>query len=91
MRETPGSGFKPAMISSAPAICGTRRGLTKETASTRLTPASSSLVMKSIRSSTESGTASFCSPSRGPTSTIWMGLLMGRRDQVLGADLRTYR
>jgi DNA-directed RNA polymerase subunit RPC12/RpoP len=70
MRDRPGRGGRPAMISSAPAICGTRRGLTKETTSIRCAPACSSRPMNSSRSSTVRITASFCSPSRGPTSTI---------------------
>jgi hypothetical protein len=103
MRETLSRAGSAAMISSAPAICGTRRGLTKETASIRFTPQASSRLMKSTRSSTERMAASFCSPSRAPTSTIsiaWLGVwlmfgltdgLMERRDQVPAAGSRTCR
>ena len=61
------------MTASASAICGTRTGLTNETASMRVTPAASSRAMKSSFSPAVSTVFSFCSPSRGPTSTIWMG------------------
>jgi hypothetical protein len=43
------------MISSAPAICGTRLGLTKDTASMRLAPAASSRRIISSFSSTGQG------------------------------------
>ena len=47
MRERPAARGRAAITSSAPAICGTRRGLTKETASIRRTPQASSRLMKS--------------------------------------------
>ena len=78
MRERPGVFGRAAITSSAPAICGTRRGLTKDTASSRVTPAASSRRMNSSFRSTSRVTASFCSPSRGPTSTISMRRLMAR-------------
>src|SRR5918911_2189320 len=59
-----------AITSSAPAICGTTLGCTKLAASTLATPASASLLHSSARTSGESVLSSFCSPSRGPTSTI---------------------
>src|SRR5215217_7809176 len=60
------------ITSSAPAICGTRFGLTKLAASTRGTPAAASFSQSSARTSGESVLSSFCRPSRGPTSTISM-------------------
>ena len=47
MRDRPEPAGRAAMISSAPAICGTRFGLTKETTSIRLAPAACSRRMKS--------------------------------------------
>src|SRR3954471_13628191 len=60
------------MTSSALAICGTRAGLTKLTASTRGTPAAASRSQSSARTAGASVVASFWSPSRGPTSQISM-------------------
>ena len=42
----------------------------------RLSPAPISASMKAIRSATLIGVFSFCSPSRGPTSTMWTRSLM---------------
>src|SRR5918995_6133251 len=57
-----------ATTSSAPAICGTRSGLTKLTASIRGSPAAASRRTSSARVSCASVPGSFWSPSRGPTS-----------------------
>jgi hypothetical protein len=64
-----GSAFR---IASASAICGTRRGLTKLATSIRRIPASTARRMNSIFTSVGTDAASFCRPSRGPTSTIAM-------------------
>ena len=63
------------MTSSAPAICGTRAGCTKLTASIRRSPAAASASMYATRAATSSTASSFCSPSRGPTSTISSALI----------------
>ena len=66
---TPGRRVIPAITSAAPAMGGIAAGLTNETASIRRSPVALSASMSRIRSST--GTvASFCRPSRGPTSPI---------------------
>ena len=57
-----------ATTSSAPAICGTRSGLTKLTASIRGSPVAASRRTSSARTSGASVSGSFWSPSRGPTS-----------------------
>src|SRR5262245_26682963 len=57
---------------SASAICGTRRGLTKLATSMRRTPASRARRMNSTFTAVGTLAASFCRPSRGPTSTISM-------------------
>jgi len=64
------------MIASAPAICGTRRSLTNDTASIRRAPQASSRRTKSSLSAASRIAFSFCSPSRGPTSTISIKRLM---------------
>ena len=61
---------RPATTSSAPAICGTRFGLTKLTASTRGSPARARRSHSSARTDGSSVCDSFCRPSRGPTSQI---------------------
>src|SRR5690606_28347985 len=60
----------PAITSADVAICGTHFGETKEAASTFGKPAADSRFTSSILTSAEIVCASFCSPSRGPTSTI---------------------
>ncbi len=52
-------GVRPAITASASAICGTRRGLTKDTASIRLAPAASRRAMYSSLSAVETTTDSF--------------------------------
>ena len=76
MRETPGSRGSAAMISSAPAICGTRLGFTNETTSMRRTPLASRRRTNSTFTSASRTAFSFCRPSRGPTSTISMRALI---------------
>src|SRR5436853_3252341 len=59
----------PAMTSPAPAIGGIAAGDTNDTASMRRRPVALSASISRMRSAT--GTvASFCRPSRGPTSPI---------------------
>ena len=58
------------MTASASAIVGTSRGCANETASIRRAPASTSRVISSTLASVERIVPSFCSPSRGLTSTI---------------------
>ena len=52
------------------AICGTHLGETKEAASIFGKPAAVSRLINSTLTSTGIISFSFCSPSRGPTSTI---------------------
>src|SRR5919199_2432411 len=59
-----------ATTSSAPAIWGTRSGRTKLTASTRGKPAAESRSTRDARVPGAKISASFWSPSRGPTSQI---------------------
>jgi hypothetical protein len=54
------------------AICGTHFGETKLPASISLKPASASASISAILVSVATIPASFCKPSRGPTSTIRM-------------------
>src|SRR5687768_6111518 len=60
----------PAQTSAASAICGTHFGLTKADTSIMAWPAADSLLTKAILSGVGTNADSFCSPSRGPTSTI---------------------
>ena len=57
------------MTSLASLNCGMARGLTNDVASTTGKPASASIVMNCIFCSVGTSAFSFCSPSRGPTST----------------------
>ena len=59
-----------ASSASASASWGTQRGCTKLVVSTTVCPASTSRATNSAFTSTGSTVASFCSPSRGPTSQI---------------------
>ena len=67
--RTPSGFATRRRTSSEPAICGTHFGETKAPTSTTGRPAATSRSQKATRSSTERGAASFCRPSRGPTST----------------------
>src|SRR5229473_5248388 len=58
-----------AITSSVLAICGTHLGDTKLPASTAEWPAEDSASISATLASTGTGLASFCRPSRGPTST----------------------
>ena len=58
------------MTSAASAICGTHLGDTKLVASTAGSPASLRRLTSSTLASVGTTPGSFCSPSRGPTSTI---------------------
>jgi hypothetical protein len=59
-----------AMTSTLSAICGTHLGETKAVASTAGKPASLRRSISSIFTAVGTDCFSFCSPSRGPTSTI---------------------
>ena len=76
MRERPGARGSACIIASAPAICGTRRSLTNDTASIRRAPHDSSRRTNSTLSAGARIAFSFCKPSRAPTSTIWMKRLI---------------
>jgi hypothetical protein len=69
IQETWPRGSMP-QSSSASASCGTRAGFTKLVTSIRRTPLPASMPMSSALAAVGRVTASFCSPSRGATSTI---------------------
>ena len=58
-----------AHTSAASAICGTQRGDTNAVTSMRDRPEADSASMKATFVSVVTTSASFCRPSRGPTST----------------------
>src|SRR5690606_9868825 len=66
----------PANTSAASASCGTHFGLTKLVASTVRRPVVDRRSMSAILSAAGTCAASFCRPSRGPTSTMrtWAGM-----------------
>src|ERR1700680_1297353 len=66
----------PRSTSSEVTICGIACGETKAPTSTVCSPAASSASMNAMRSATPIGVFSFCSPSRGPTSTMRTESLM---------------
>src|SRR3954470_14227520 len=59
----------PASTAALSAICGTHFGLTKLVTSISRTPAGGSRCTSSILTAASTVCFSFCSPSRGPTST----------------------
>jgi hypothetical protein len=61
-------------LSSSRQTCGTHFGETKEPASIVVTPVAASFSINWIFVSNGTIFFSFCSPSRGPTSTILMRL-----------------
>ena len=67
---TPGLRLMPAMTAALSAICGTHFGDTNAVASTTGNPASVRRSINSILTAAGTFCASFCKPSRGPTSTI---------------------
>ena len=67
--STPGRRSMRAMTSSEPAIGGIASARTNDAASMRRSPVRESASISRTRSATGTG-ASFCSPSRGPTSRI---------------------
>jgi hypothetical protein len=69
LRRTPCKRAMPAITAAASAICGTHFGLTKLVTSISFIPAACSACTSATLSSVRTGRASFCSPSRGPTST----------------------
>src|ERR1700756_4157445 len=60
----------PAITSAPSAICGTHFGETNEADSTLRKPAADKRLINSILIAVGTNSFSFCSPSRGPTSTI---------------------
>jgi hypothetical protein len=64
------TAFDAAMTSALVAICGTHFGDTKDAASTLAKPARDRRSTSSIFTAADTASFSFCSPSRGPTSTI---------------------
>jgi hypothetical protein len=70
----------PAITAALSAICGTHFGLTKLVTSISFSPAACRRCTSSTLSAAETGCCSFCSPSRGPTSTsvTWAGSVMDR-------------
>src|SRR5215472_10961441 len=88
--RTPGMRLMLFKTSALSAICGTHFAETNAPASTTLNPASASRSMRPILIAAGTAVASFCSPSRGPTSTMRtsagrrIGSLLavgGKRDQ----------
>jgi hypothetical protein len=65
---TPSLRWSELTTSSAPAICGTRRGSTKLATSTARSPAATRRPTRSARISGGRTSGSFCRPSLGPTS-----------------------
>src|SRR5687768_15215037 len=59
----------PAITSALSPICGTHLGETKLVTSISFSPAACSRCTSSILTLAGTGSFSFCSPSRGPTST----------------------
>src|SRR4051812_13108087 len=68
----------PAITCTLSAICGTHLGDTKLVTSISRSPASWSMCTRCTFTSAGTGCFSFCSPSRGPTSTslAWAGNFM---------------
>ena len=75
----------PSMTWALSAICGTHFGETKLVDSMALKPVAESRLISSILTSVGTIIDSFCSPSRGPTSTIFtrFGTLMAVAAQLL--------
>src|SRR3990170_3047275 len=73
----------PANTSAASAICGIHFGLTKADTSITGRLAALNRLTNSILSAVEMAACSFCSPSRGPTSTTVMRLVMGGTSRQL--------
>src|SRR5881394_3276313 len=66
----PAARVMPANTSAVSAICGTHFGLTKAPTSITGRRAADRRLTNSILSAVETRACSFCSPSRGPTSTM---------------------
>jgi uncharacterized membrane protein (UPF0136 family) len=77
--SVPGRRVMPAITSAPSAICGTHFGETNDAASMLTKPASVSRLISATLTSVGTIAFSFCSPSRGPTSTIltYWGIVMG--------------
>ena len=95
-RAPASAGASAAKTSRASASCGTRSGRTNDVTSTTGRPAAASRSTKATLSAVAIRAASFCRPSRGPTSTIvtrfvmtstsgsvarWTGSLVERPDR----------
>src|SRR5215213_8876965 len=78
--ETPGLRRIRSSTSVWSAICGTHFGDTNAVASTAGSPASARRSISSTLTAVGTSPRSFCSPSRGPTSTMRTGLF--KRDQL---------
>src|SRR5436190_9552756 len=82
----PRARMMPPHTSAASAICGTHFGLTNAVTSITGRCAALSRLMNSILSAVDTSARSFCSPSRGPTSTMVMRRLViceaGRWDRL---------
>src|SRR5882757_8032983 len=73
----PGARMIRAITSAESAICGTHFGLTKAPASIVVSPVADNRSISPTLASSDTTVFSFCSPSRGPTST--MRTAAGRR------------
>src|SRR3954469_16619650 len=86
----------PRKTSAASANCGTHFGLTKLVASIVRSPVAERRSISAILSAVEIAVFSFCSPSRGPTSTMrtWDGIAMSclqRHQHGIGFDEVAFR
>jgi hypothetical protein len=72
---TPGRSGRPAITSAWSAICGTHLGLTKAVASIVRWPQAARRRISSSLTAVGTLCFSFCSPSRGPTSTMRTSVL----------------
>ena len=81
-RTRPACGGSPPSPRALSAICGTHLGETNAVASITGSPASCRRWISSTLTAVGTGAASFCSPSRGPTSTSFtrFGRLIHRQD-----------
>jgi hypothetical protein len=81
------------MTSVASPICGTHLALTNDVASMEVSPAAARRAIKSILVAVGTIAFSFCSPSRGPTSTMRtrLGMPGGGGGVVEKGDARVER
>src|SRR5581483_2487763 len=85
----PGARAMRAITSAESAICGTHFGLTKAPASITVSPVVDSRSISPTLASSGTTAFSFCSPSRGPTSTMRTraGSMSGRLEADQGDAL----